>query len=88
MIDDHLKVRRTKHAQKERLRITNQGAKMITTSYNVIGKPYKYDNSIENISRIASITSGQFTNDNGHQGNLERDLMHDLNLCFPEKGQK
>ena len=61
---------------------------MITTSYNVIGKRYKYDNSIENISRIASITSGQFTNDNGHQGNIERDLMHDLNLCFPEKGQK
>ena len=85
LIDDHLKVRMTKHAQKERLCFTNQGAKMIITNYNVIGKSYKNDNSIENISRIASITNGQFANNNGYQGNIERNLMRDLNLCFPEK---
>ena len=32
LIDDHLKVRMIKHAQKERLYITNQGVKRIITS--------------------------------------------------------
>ena len=64
LIDDHLKVRMIKHAQKERLYITNQGVKMIINSYNDIGKSYKFDDSRANISRIASIKSSQFANDN------------------------
>ena len=56
-----------KHAQKDRLCITNQGAKRIIASYNDIGKSNKVDDSRENISSIASITSDQFANDNGYQ---------------------
>ena len=68
--------------------ITNQGAKRIITSYNDIGKSYKFDDSQENISRISSITSGQFANDNGHQVSFERDIMRDLNLYYLDIEQK
>ena len=68
--------------------ISIQGAKRIITSYNDIGKSYKFDDSVENISRIASITSGQFANKPGYLVNIERDIMRDLNLCYPEKEQK
>ena len=83
LIDDHLKVRMIKHAQKEMLCITKQEAYMIITSYNDIDKSYKFDSSQENISRIAIITSGQFTNDNGYRVSIDRAVMRDLNLCFP-----
>ena len=45
LIDDHLKVRMTKYAQRKILCITNQGSKRIITSYNDIGKTYKFDDS-------------------------------------------
>ena len=88
LINDHLKVKFIKQAQKERLYISIQGAKRIITSYNDIGKSYKIDDSVENINRIASITSGQFANEPRYQVNIERDVIRDLNLCYPEKEQK
>ena len=88
LIDDHLKVNIIKKTQKERLCISIQGAKRIITSYNDIGKSYKFGCSVESISRIASITSGQFANKLGYQVNIEQDVMRDLNLCYPEKEQK
>ena len=83
LIDYHLKVRMIKHTQKERLCITNQGAKRIITNYIDIGKSYKFVDSRENISIIASITSIQFANDSGYQVSIERDVMRDLDLYYP-----
>ena len=71
LIDDHLKIRMITHAQKERLCITNQCVRRIITCYNDIGKSYKFDDSQENISRTASITSGQLSNNNGYQVSIE-----------------
>ena len=75
------------HAQKERLCITNQYVRRIITCYNDIGKSFKFDDSQENISRTASITSGQLSNNNGYQVSIERDVMPDLNLCYPDVEQ-
>ena len=88
LIDDRLKIRMITHAQKERLCITNQCVRRIITCYNDIGKSYKFDDSQENISRISSIISGQFANDNGHQVSFERDVMRDLNLYYLDIEQK
>ena len=76
------------HAQKERLCITNQYVRRIITCYNDIGKSFKFDDSQENISRTASITSGQLSNNNGYQVSIERDVMRDLNLCYLDVEQK
>ena len=64
-----------KQAQQERLCISIQGARRIITSYNEIGKAFKYDSSEENISRITSITGGQFANEPGYQGVIEKEVM-------------
>ena len=88
LIDDHLKIKMIKQAQKERLCISIQGARRIITSYNEIGKTFKYDSSEENISRIASITSGQFANEPGYQGVIEKEVIRELNLCYPETDKK
>ena len=87
LIDDHLKIRMITHAQKERLCITNQCVRRIITSYNDIGKSYKFDDSQENISRTTSITSDQLSNNNGYQVSIERDVMPDLNLYYPDVEQ-
>ena len=88
LIDDHLKIKMIKQAQKERLCISIQGARRIITSYNEIGKAFKYDSSDENISRITSITGGQFANEPGYQGVIEKEVMRELNLCYPETDKK
>ena len=77
-----------KQAQKERLCISIQGAIRIITSYNDIWKSFKSDGSEENIKRITSITSGQFANKPGYQVDIEKEVMRELNLYYPEKDQK
>ena len=47
LIDDDLKVKMIKQAQKERLCISIQGANRIIASYNDIGQSYKLDGSVE-----------------------------------------
>ena len=88
MIDDHLKVNIIKKTQKERLCISIQGAKRIITSYNDIEKSFKNNDSEENIRRISSSTSGQFANEPGYQVNIEKEVMRDLNVCYPETDKK
>ena len=85
MINDHLKVKMIKQAQKERFCISIQGAKRIITSYNDIGKSFKSDGSENNIKRI---TSDQFANEPGYQVDIEKEVMRELNLCYPETDQK
>ena len=88
LIDDHLKVNIIKKTQKERLCISIQGAKRIITSYNDIEKSFKNNDSEENIRRISSSTSGQFANEPGYQVNIEKEVMRDLNVCYPEADKK
>ena len=78
----------SKQAHTERLCISVQGAKTIITSYKDIGKSFKDDGSEENNRRIASITSGQFANEPGYQVDIEKEVMRELNLCYPETDQK
>ena len=87
-IDDHLKVKMIKQVQKERLCISMQGAKRIITSYKDIGRSFKDDGSEDNNRRIASSTSGQFSNEPGYQVDTEKEVMRELNLCYPETDQK
>ena len=77
-----------KQVQKEKLCISIQGVIMIITSYNDIGKSFKSDGSENNIKRITSITSDQFANEPGYQVDIEKEVMRELNLCYPETDQK
>ena len=57
-INDHLKVKMIKQAQKEMLCISHEDAKRIVTSYKDIGRSFNDDGSVDNSRRIASIISG------------------------------
>ena len=76
-----------KHAQKERLVISHEGAKRIVTSYKDIGRSFKNDGSEDNSRRIASIITGQLANDTGYQAVIEKEVMRELNLSYPEVDQ-
>ena len=87
-INDHLKIKMIKQAQKERLCISYEGAKRIVTSYKDIGRSFKDDGSVDNSRRIASIITGQFANDTGYQAVIEKEVMRELNLSYPEVDPK
>ena len=81
-INDHLKIKVIKQAQKERLFISHEGAKRIVTSYKDIGRSFKDDGSVDNVRRISSIVSGQFANDTGYQADIEKEVMRELSLSY------
>jgi len=66
LINDHLKIKMIRQAQKERLCISYEGTKRLVTSYKDIGRSFKDDGSVENVRRISSIVTGQFANDTGY----------------------
>ena len=55
LIDDHLKVKTIKQAQKERLFISIKGTKRIITSYNDIGKSFKNDGSRKTLDELQEL---------------------------------
>ena len=73
-----------KHAQKERLVISHEGAKRIVTTYKDIGRLFNDDGSKDDSRRITSIISGQFANETGYQADIEIEVMGELNLPYPE----
>ena len=72
LINDHLKMKMIRQAQKERLCISYEGTKRLATSYKDIGRSFKDDGSVENVRRISSIVTGQFANDTGYQADIEK----------------
>ena len=66
----------------------HEGAKRIVTSYKDIGRSLKDDGSKDNSRRIASIISGQFANKTGYQADIEKEVMRELNLSYPEADRK
>ena len=87
LINDHLKIKMIKQAQKERLSISYEGTKKLVTNYKEIGRSFKDDGSAENVRRINSIVIGQFTNDTTYQAEIEKEVMQKLNLSYPEVDQ-
>ena len=87
LINDHLKIKMIRQAQKERLCISYEGTKRLVTSYKDIGRSFKDDGSVENVRRIYSIVTGQFTNDTTYQAEIEKQVMRELNLSYPEVDQ-
>ena len=81
-INDHLKIKMIKQAQKERLCISYEGAKRIVTSYKDIGRSFNDDGSVDNSRRITSIISGQFANVTGYQADIEKEVMRELSLSY------
>ena len=87
LINDHLKIKMIRQAQKERLCISYEGTKRLVTSYKDIGRSFKDDGSVENVRRISSIVTGQFANDTRYQADIEKEVMRELNLSYPEVDQ-
>ena len=87
LINDHLKMKMIRQAQKERLCISYEGTKRLATSYKDIGRSFKDDGSVENVRRISSIVTGQFANDTGYQADIEKEVMKELKLSYPEVDQ-
>ena len=87
LINDHLKIKMIRQAQKERLSISYEGTKKLVTNYKEIGRSFKDDGSAENVRRINSIVIGQFTNDTTYQAEIEKEVMQKLNLSYPEVDQ-
>ena len=87
LINDHLKIKMIRQAQKERLCISYEGTKRLATSYKDIGRSFKDDGSVENVRRISNIVTGQFANDTGYQADIEKEVMKDLKLSYPEVDQ-
>ena len=87
LINDHLKIKMIRQAQKERLSISYEGTKRLVTNYKEIGRSFKDDGSVENVRRINSIVIGQFTNDTTYQADIEKEVMRELNLSYPEVDQ-
>ena len=87
LINDHLKIKMIRQAQKERLSISYEGTKKLVTNYKEIGRSFKDDGSAENVRRINSIVIGQFTNDTTYQADIEKEVMRELNLSYPEVDQ-
>ena len=67
--------------------ISYEGTKRLVTSYKDIGRSFKDDGSVENVRRIYSIVTGQFTNDTTYQAEIEKQVMRELNLSYPEVDQ-
>ena len=68
--------------------ISHEGAKRIVTSYKDIGRLFKDDGSIDNSRRITSIINGKFANETRYQADIEKEVMRELNLSYPETDRK
>ena len=84
LIDGELKEKMTVEAQHIGLKIFHVGGESLVQNFSEIGKVWKHDNSVEIATKINRVLHGQFTEVDGYEYDIERDVMKKMRLEYKD----